>query len=164
MTFKCCACSGNIEAEDDVYTFYLERCKRGEKSGLLGLYPHPKNPNRELTHVHIDKMCLEKFAGPDGCKQHYDLLMKALREEAREDVYLEVRQDILEEYGLEEEDVPVPEFIMDPDDLPNCIFCKRRPVWHQELVGGRITYCPACQEFWDDEEFSVDPNTLKRVA
>jgi hypothetical protein len=90
--------------------------------------------------------------------------MKALREEAREDVYLEVRQDILEEYGLEEEDVPVPEFIMDPDDLPNCIFCKRRPVWHQELVGGRITYCPACQEFWDDEEFSVDPNTLKRVA
>jgi hypothetical protein len=125
---------------DTIITFYFERALKGEKSNLMGFYPHPNSPEDSTDHVHFTHSCLEKCFSPVDNPFMYDLLADM------------VRQEILEDES-DKDDFPDIEF---EDDLPYCLWCKRTDtVWMQHRVGGEILHCVACNKLWDNEEVEL---------
>lgn len=146
MTEKCCACRKEFKDGEEVVTFYFERTKIGEKSGLVGFYAHPNYPDDSIERVHFTHQCLEKCFSPMDNPFLYDSIVHKIRSEVEEDL----RQEIYDEISIEfDEDIVIP----DVDDPPYCLWCKRRDsVWIQIRNQGYFYACTACNKYWDQDE------------
>lgn len=138
MGEKCCACSREFANGDRVVTFYFEKVMRGEKSGELGFYDDNQYPDNSVDRTHFNYSCLEKCFSPMDNPFMYDAIAEMVRKEIRED---ETDRD---EYEVS---------IMDYDEPPYCLWCKREDtVWMQQQRDLHIYNCIACRKLWDQNE------------
>ena len=155
MGEKCCACQQEFREGETSVAFFFQAAKRGEKSGMVGLYEHPDYPNATKDYVHFTHTCLEKCFSPVDNPFLYDVLTAAMRKEVVDDVREEVYEEMREEYEFGEGIVPFEE------DPPMCIWCKKVDyLWCHFRMGGTIYNCMSCRKMWDDEETELtwDPD------
>lgn len=144
----CAACRKPFADGDDAVTFYFEKAKIGEKSGILGFYTHPNYPGDYIDRIHFNYACVEKCFSPADNPFMYDVIVNKIRLEVTDDI----RQEAYDEINIELEDG-----FPDIDDPPFCLWCKKRePVWIQIRSNGYIYTCTACQKYWDQDENELD--------
>lgn len=147
---KCCGCSKQFVNGDVVITFYFEQVKAGDKSGALGFYEHRNSPENSVEHVHFTYGCLEKCFSPVDNPFMYDVVAEAVRRQIWEDE--------------KEQDPDIPLHILDYDDPPFCLWCKREDtVWIQVQRDMRVYNCLACRRLWDHNEDELYWDANKNV-
>jgi hypothetical protein len=151
MSDKCCACSKAFQDGDEVLTFYIEKSKRGSKSGMIGFYSHPNYPKDYIDRSHFTAACLEKCFSPADNPFLYDTIVAKIRAETTEDIRQEIYDDMDLELDDEFPDMP------DIDDPPFCLWCKGpESVWVQIRSSGYLYACTKCNKYWDQDENEID--------
>lgn len=150
---KCCGCGKGFAAADDAVEFTLVRALLGEKSGAVGFYPHPTNPEGEKDYVHFTPSCLEMAFSPMENPFMFDILAAQVRQQIYED-----------ETARDPADDDFPEIEIDAllEDPPYCLWCKRKDtVWCHFSLGYPVYNCIVCRKLWDHDEDELEWDPAK---
>lgn len=149
---KCYGCGKGFAAADVMVEWSLVRALLGEKSGVLGVYPHQHNPDNEKDYIHTDPSCLEASFSP---MVETSFMWDIVADQARQIIIEEERATDPDDYP----ELSVEALLEDP---PYCLWCKRKDsVWMHFSLAYPVSYCFGCMRFWDhdEDELERDPAT-----
>ena len=179
---QCAACRKEFQEGDEVQRVPpLEVVLRGEKSGILGIYPYKgggirfdsldmthHDPRRDeeggidsLDFVHHNHRCYEKYFSPVDNPFLYDAIAKLVETEKEEQIREEIREELRDRFDTIKEMISDHQFNfcvdcwanLDEDEPPYCLWCKSPDnVWMHQKPQGMILCCTACNRYWNDQE------------
>jgi hypothetical protein len=160
---RCAACRVEFKHGDEVQRVPpIERALRGEKSGVLGIYPmSPEVAVEDQDLLHNNYSCYEQYFSPLDNPFMYDALAKVVECEKEGEIYDEVREDFTTKFEMVKEMVGEQNFNfcvecwadLEVKEPPVCLWCKSPDfVWLHEKLQGTILCCTRCGKYWDDQE------------
>ncbi len=147
---KCYGCGKGFASGSDMVEWSLVRALMGEKSGLIGVYSHPQNPENDKDYIHTDPSCLDAAFTPMSERNFmWDILADQVRQQIYEE---ETERDPADDPSNMYE---VYEIIL--EDPPYCLWCKRKDtVWCNFSKGYVVHNCVVCRKLWDQEEDELE--------
>jgi len=168
MQKKCASCHQEFREEDEVQRVPpLEKVRRGQKSGELGVYPstdkvHPDDQDL----LHNKHGCYEKFFSPMDNPFLYDAISNRVYIEREDQIREEVQEEMMNRFDEVKEMISERKFNfcvdcwadLEEDEPPVCLWCKSPDyVWMHQRRQGMMFCCTRCNKYWNDQEEEMDP-------